>query len=191
MSGAAEPGWYDDGTGTQRWWDGTRWTGVHADFSGSVPELRTDSLSTAPVMGQAGWYDDGRGRLRWWDGRRWTAEVRHTDDAREYGGIILDGRWIHYGERSLPVKDVAARVTTIADISKSRVLQDAVIARSIRGPAGRISAGQFGRLDRRAQYLAIEGGQELWLSPAPPQSQAQAGQFAAWVNTCAVHYRYR
>ncbi|QAY63488.1 DUF2510 domain-containing protein [Xylanimonas allomyrinae] len=22
----AKPGWYDDGTGTQRWWDGQQWT---------------------------------------------------------------------------------------------------------------------------------------------------------------------
>lgn len=188
---AAEPGWYDDGTGTQRWWDGTNWTGLHADFSGAVPELRTDAVAAGPTMGRAGWFDDGRGRLRWWDGRRWTSDVRHTEDARDYAGIVVDGRWIHYGERSLPVTEVTARVTTVAEISKSRALHDAVIARSIRGPAGRMTAGQFGRLDRRAHFLSIESGQELWLSPAPPHDHARAGQFAAWVNTCATHYRYR
>ncbi|WP_345799999.1 DUF2510 domain-containing protein [Microbacterium sp. AZCO] len=38
---AAEPGWYDDGTGTQRWWDGTRWTEHYADFSTPRVELHT------------------------------------------------------------------------------------------------------------------------------------------------------
>ncbi len=26
---AAPPGWYPDGAGALRWWDGTRWTGHH------------------------------------------------------------------------------------------------------------------------------------------------------------------
>jgi hypothetical protein len=26
MAGEAQAGWYDDGSGTTRWWDGTRWT---------------------------------------------------------------------------------------------------------------------------------------------------------------------
>lgn len=27
----AEPGWYDDGSGTQRWWDGQAWTDARQD----------------------------------------------------------------------------------------------------------------------------------------------------------------
>ncbi|MGE4115865.1 MAG: DUF2510 domain-containing protein [Candidatus Nanopelagicales bacterium] len=57
----APPGWYDDGAGQIRWWDGHRWT-VHAQ--------------QAPRAAAAGWYPDGAGRLRWWDGYRWTEHVR-------------------------------------------------------------------------------------------------------------------
>lgn len=27
---ATPPGWYDDGSGRNRWWDGTQWTGQYA-----------------------------------------------------------------------------------------------------------------------------------------------------------------
>lgn len=40
MATSAQPGWYDDGTGAQRWWDGVRWTDDYADFTTSRVELR-------------------------------------------------------------------------------------------------------------------------------------------------------
>lgn len=54
----AAPGWYDDGSREQRWWDGERWT-EHV-----VTQLQ-------PRTPPAGWYDDGSGRQRWWDGQTW------------------------------------------------------------------------------------------------------------------------
>jgi hypothetical protein len=191
MSGTAEPGWYDDGAGNQRWWDGTQWTGLHADFRDPQPELRTDAVATGPGVGAPGWYDDGRGRQRWWDGRAWTASTRYTDEARDYGGIVVDGRWIHYGAGSIPVREVVARVATVGEITKSRGLHDAVVARTLIGPSGPMRPGQFGRLDRGAPYLAVEGAQRLWMTPVPPVDVPRAQQFAAWVNACADHYRYR
>jgi len=59
----APPGWYDIGSGRQRWWDGQRWT----EHYQSDPRHRP-----AP----AGWYDDGSGRERWWDGFAWTDHYR-------------------------------------------------------------------------------------------------------------------
>lgn len=31
MAQSAAPGWYDDGAGRQRWWDGNMWTHHYAD----------------------------------------------------------------------------------------------------------------------------------------------------------------
>ena len=55
MSGTIEPGWYDDGSGRHRWWDGTRWTGDHVDLSGlgqhpaAMPRVLQKTVD-APVM---------------------------------------------------------------------------------------------------------------------------------------------
>ena len=32
MATQPDAGWYDDGTGKQRWWDGTRWTEHYIDL---------------------------------------------------------------------------------------------------------------------------------------------------------------
>jgi hypothetical protein len=56
---AAPAGWYDDGSGQLRWWDGQAWT---EQYCTAAPRV------SAP----AGWYDDGSGQLRWWDGQDWT-----------------------------------------------------------------------------------------------------------------------
>lgn len=56
-------GWYDDGSGRQRWWDGTTWTNNFAHTA--LP---------AVAITPAGWYDDGSGRQRWWDGAAWTEQ---------------------------------------------------------------------------------------------------------------------
>ena len=62
---AAPAGWYDDGAGQLRWWDGQDWTQHY--YTASPRE-------GAP----AGWYDDGSGRQRWWDGQDWT---QHYQDS--------------------------------------------------------------------------------------------------------------
>src|SRR5688500_11814096 len=98
---AAEPGWYDDGSGRQRWWDGTRWTGQVADLSGPTVELREETASSPAA--RAGWYDDGRGRLRWWNGWEWTAKTKFPGAHRSFAGISVSGEWIHHGPSSQPV----------------------------------------------------------------------------------------
>lgn len=61
---AAPAGWYDDGSGQLRWWDGQEWTEHYYTASPRV---------AAP----AGWYDDGSGQLRWWDGQDWTQHYQN------------------------------------------------------------------------------------------------------------------
>ncbi|MGC5170511.1 DUF2510 domain-containing protein [Microbacterium sp. DT81.1] len=48
--GNVEAGWYDDGSGNQRWWDGDRWTDDYADMTGTrgrTPQLATDAARPA------------------------------------------------------------------------------------------------------------------------------------------------
>ncbi len=53
----AAPGWYDDGAGNQRWWDGRQWAPVN--HAGAAP---------------AAWYPDpdDASKRRYWDGAAWT-----------------------------------------------------------------------------------------------------------------------
>ena len=60
---SAPAGWYDIGSGRQRWWDGQAWT----------EHFQADPRSAAAP---AGWYDDGSGRQRWWDGQAWTGHFQ-------------------------------------------------------------------------------------------------------------------
>lgn len=60
---AAPAGWYDDGNGHKRWWDGAQWTDRYEDQEPVVPPV--DALPP-------GWYADGSGRNQWWDGTKWS-----------------------------------------------------------------------------------------------------------------------
>lgn len=62
---AAQAGWYDDGSGQQRWWNGSEWTDDYL-AEGLAVRSRTNS-SAAPGM-----YDDGSGKARWWNGQSWA-----------------------------------------------------------------------------------------------------------------------
>lgn len=99
------PGWYDDGSGVHRWWDGTRWGGDVADLTGSTVELHAAERQAAP----AGWYDS-RGRLRWWDGTQWTSQWRFSGRETVFAGVVVDGSWIHYGGESQPIAGVLAKL---------------------------------------------------------------------------------
>ncbi|GAA3873372.1 DUF2510 domain-containing protein [Tessaracoccus defluvii] len=72
---AATPGWYDDGSGYQRWWNGQAWTDA-AEFAPNAVQPRAiaqrGALAEPLPSTPAGWYNDGAGRQRWWDGQRWT-----------------------------------------------------------------------------------------------------------------------
>ena len=85
MTTGPEAGWYDDGTGRQRWWDGSRWTEHYVDLRERDVELHSDAVPGAPTA--PGWYDDGRGRQRWWDGARWADAVRYSGEERSLAPV--------------------------------------------------------------------------------------------------------
>ena len=154
----AEPGWYDDGTGKQRWWDGARWSEEYADFSAPEVELRSEPQPTGP--------------------------------ADEFGGIVVDGRTIRLGAHTQPIGRVVATLTTAAELAKRPALVMAARTRTLFGPGGPITSRQFARVDRRSLHIAIQGPDQLWLTPASPLDESRARQFVAWVNASADHYRY-
>jgi hypothetical protein len=191
MSTTADPGWYDDGSGRLRWWDGSRWTEDYAEFGRAGVEIRADAVppSTTPVG--AGWYDDGRGRQRWWDGHAWTQQTRFSGDEDAFAGIVVDGRWLHSGELSLPIAGVVASVLTVDELSRRPSLGHAVRSRALFSPQGVMTPRQFARLDRRAIVLAVEGPGQVWITWFAPQDEPRARQFSTWINRSAEHYRYR
>lgn len=189
---APDAGWYDDGTGRQRWWDGVRWTEEFIDLRDESVELRTGEVPTGPATVAAGWYDDQRGRLRWWDGKRWTNAIRYSGEEQEFADIVVDGRWIHFGDGlSQPVGGVSASV----------VLGSKLVARSkfARATADRIVHGASGvlapRLLKRAilpatSYLVIDAPEQVWVAAVPAGKDAEADRFVTWVNTVSRHYLY-
>ncbi|CAN5469905.1 hypothetical protein BH10ACT5_BH10ACT5_02490 [soil metagenome] len=192
MATGPEPGWYDDGQGKQRWWDGTRWTEHFVDLGERDIELH-DGAAPRGHSAAAGWYDDGRGRQRWWDGTRWTDAARFSGTEDSFAGIIVDGRWIHFGGISRPIAEVtAASVEGGAELLRRGRLGKPATARALHGGSGPITP----RLLRRAvagatSYILVEVSGQLWLATVPAGQEAQARRFAAWINTSAQHYRYR
>lgn len=154
----AEPGWYDDGTGRQRWWDGARWTEHYADFSTPNVELHAGP------------------------------SVRPSDD--EFGGLVVDERWIRCGALSQPIGGVVAVVATAEELGKRPAVTMAVRTRSLFSAAGPVTPRQFGRLDRRSLHVAIEVANQVWLAPVAAGDESRARVFASWVNASSAHYRY-
>lgn len=76
------PGWYDEGHGTARWWNGTRWTihscSVHEALAReNLDEVTAKTPQMQEVALPAGWYPTAtHGLLAFWDGTRWTGQTR-------------------------------------------------------------------------------------------------------------------
>ena len=191
MTTGPEAGWYDDGSGKQRWWDGSRWTEQYIDLRDYRTELHT---GTAPARGAAaaGWYDDRRGRQRWWDGTRWSDAARFSGSEESFAGIVVDGRWIHFGALSEPIAGASASVDTGAELLRRGRLGRAATARALHGPSGPITARLLPRsVVAEWTYLVVEVTGQLWLTGVPGGQETQAQRFATWITSVSQHYTYR
>lgn len=184
------PGWYDDGTGKQRWWDGVRWTEQFIDLRDPRIELRTDAGPAAAGTAGPGWYDDHRGRRRWWDGRRWTTSVRYSGEEQQLAGVVIDGRWIHFGDLSQPVGEVAASVDSGDALLRRPDFTRTAVERRLFGPRGPVTSRTLNRTIARSDPYLVIAGPQVWVAPVAPGEEAEARRFVAWVNASAQHYRY-
>ena len=181
--GNVEAGWYDDGSGNQRWWDGDRWTDDYADMTGTRVELRSSPLAPSAPKGP-GWYDDHHGRLRWWDGLQWTSRSQPIGEQHGFAGITVAGNWIHYGDLSQPVAGVMASYETGGDIVTRSTFARALAGGVLFGPTGAITAASLKTsVHRRQFYVAIDGLEQFWVVPIPQRLAVQARQFVGWVET--------
>lgn len=189
---AAEPGWYDDGTGKQRWWDGSRWTEHYIDLGERDIELHVEAPPTVNNPAEPGWYDDGRGRRRWWDGRSWTNAAKFSGDEQSLAGIVVDGRWIHFGASSQPIAGARASYVAGAELIKRGQLARPATARTLYGPWGLITPRLLKRsIDGQSTYLVVEVAGQVWLAAVAAGQDAAARQFVTWINNASEHYRYR
>lgn len=153
---------------------------------------------------EAGWYDDGHGMQRWWDGVAWTehfidlsepdTELHETvaEDPDSFAGVVVDGRSIRFGASTQPVADATASVETGAELLRRGRLGKPATSRVLHGPSGLITPRLLARsVIGPTTYLLVEVGGQVWLATVPPDQEARARQFAAWINTSAQHYRYR
>lgn len=191
MAEQVPPGWYDDGTGRQRWWNGTHWTEEFIDLRDRDVELRTDAVPPSTAAAQPGWYDDQRGRTRWWDRVQWTREVRYSGEEQEFAGLVIDRRWIHLGDLSQPVAEVEASVDSGDALLRRPGFTQAAVERRMFGPAGAITPRTINRAVNRAVLHLVVSGPQVWVVPFLHPYEGEARRFASWVNTSAQHYRYR
>ena len=135
---------------------------------------------------------DGRGRQRWWDGRRWTDAVRYSGEEQSLAGIILDGRWIHFGVSSQQVAGARASVESGALLLKRGRLAKPAVARALIGPSGPITPHHLRRsVHEGSTYLLVELTDQVWLTAVPAGRDIEAQRFATWINNVSDHYRYR
>jgi hypothetical protein len=81
---AAPAGWYDDGHGRKRWWDGAQWTDRFQDQE-QLPVTVAAEVVTTPVEVATvppGWYPNASGAKEWWDGTKWTGTFESLRDQK-------------------------------------------------------------------------------------------------------------
>ncbi len=109
-----------------------------------------------------------------------------------FAGIVVDGRWLHFGALSQPIAGAAASSENGADLLRRGRLSKPSVARVLYGPSGLITPRLLPRtVDGAAAYLLVEVAGQVWLATVPAGQESQARQFATWINTASEHYRYR
>jgi hypothetical protein len=174
MTTGPEPGWYDDGHGSSG--GGTAPAGRSTSSTWATATSNC-MRAPAPAGAAAGWYDDGRGRQRWWDGARWTDAARFSGTEDSFAGLVVDGRWIHFGALSQPVSGVtAASVESGAELLRRGRLGKPATARALYGPAGLITPRLLSRsVVGTANYVLVDVAGQLWLAGVPAGRMPQHG----------------
>ena len=173
--------------GTARAGPSTTSTSTSADI-----ELHTGSAPATARRARAGTTTDS-GRQRWWDGRRWTDALRYSGEEQSFAGIVVDGRWIHFGASSQPV---AGRGRVLRDAGRScikqRTPQQAGRCADALRPVGPITPRLLSGASRASRATsswrwAVRCGSR----PSPRDRMPQHAQFVTWINNVSEHYRYR
>ena len=116
--------------------------------------------------------------------------MRYSGQEQEFGGIVIDGRWIHFGDLSQPVGGVEASIDSGDALLHSSAFTRTAVERRLAGRAGPISSRMLTRaIDRAGTYVVIAGAQ-VWVTPATSGMDAEARRFVSWVSASSAHYRY-
>ncbi len=129
----------------------------------------TGSSSCTPAApreraGTTGWYDDGRGASAGGTDRRWTDAATFSGEEQSLAGIVVDGRWIHFGAWSQPVAGTIATHASGAELLKRGRLSRPAVARTLYGPSGSHHAAPAATHGRRQGELHPRGGRRPGLA---------------------------
>jgi hypothetical protein len=163
-------GWYDDGSGGKRWWDGRAWTTRQAD----MPKPTASHVPKPKLP----------------EGTRWAAV---GNPISKVGGgrylLIDDHLFVHLGDAARTLHDVAVIDITELDVVQSTLQKTRGLA-TIRVTVGRDGDSKQLTLDDVKEFregvtaiaaatadarLAIDGGQ----TSAPPEAVAEQTPDAA------------
>lgn len=157
------PGWYPDGAGKTRYWDGGQWTD-HVQGSGDE-EVES---GIAP-----GWYSDDSGSTRYWDGDRWTDDVQQAVPTAEALGPPLDPHSVSGSDHADPPDEAGRRA--------GRLVVALVLGLAVAGGALWYGLSHFGVLGTNSDVTAAptsdstkaaasHGPEEQQQEPAAPGS---------------------
>lgn len=161
MADGPEAGWYDDGHGMQRWWDGARWSEHFIDLNDRDIEVRTDPSATeGPEDSLAGITIDGR-------------SIRFGGMTQPIAGAVASQMT---GRELLRLGMLAGPSVARTLFGPAGPITPRLLKRSI---------------DADGVYLLVEVAGAHWLAPVPGRDAVRAARFATWINNVSQHYRYR
>ena len=118
--------------------------------------------------------------------------ARFSGSEESFAGLVVDGRWIHFGALSQPVAGAAASVDSGAELLRRGRLGRPATARVLYGPSGLITPRLLPRsVIGGADYILVEVAGQVWLAAVPTGEDAGARRFVSWITSVSEHYRYR